>query len=50
MKELWESGNEEAFENARYDNPKFIEKVLDNNAGRTSRIMEQAGMIGWDNY
>ena len=49
MKELWESGNKEAFQSARYDNPKFIEKVLNNIAGRTGRIMEQASMIGREN-
>jgi hypothetical protein len=49
MKELRESGSKEAFQNARYDNPKFIEKILDNIAGRTSRIMEQASMIGLEN-
>ena len=49
MKELRESGNKEAFQNARYDNRKFIEKVLNNIARRTGRIMEQASMIGWEN-
>ena len=49
MKELQEIGNKEAFQNARYDNPKFIEKVLNSIAGRTGRIMEQASMIGWEN-
>ena len=51
MKELRESGNKETFQSARYDNPQFIEKVLNNIiAGRTHRIMEQASMIiGWEN-
>ena len=49
MNELLESGNKEAFQSARYDNPKFIEKVLNNIAGRTGRIMEQASMIGLEN-
>ena len=49
MKELQESGNKTAFQNARYDNPKFIEKVLHHIAWRTSRIMEQASIIGWEN-
>jgi hypothetical protein len=50
MKELSESGNnKEAFQNAQYDNLKFIDKVRDTIAGRTRRIMEQAGMIGWEN-
>ena len=49
MKELWESGNKEAFLNARYDNPKFIKKALNNIVGRSGRIMEQTSMIGWEN-
>ena len=49
MKKLWESGNKEAFRSARYNNPKFVEKVLNNIARRTGRIMEQASMIGWEN-
>ena len=49
MKELKESGNNKDFQNARYDNPKFIERVLHSIAERTSRIMEQARMIGWEN-
>ena len=49
MKKLWESGNKKAFQSAKYENPKFIEKVINNIAGRTGRIMEQASMIGLEN-
>ena len=46
MKELKETDNNKDFQNARYDNLKFIERVLHSIAERTSRIMEQASMIG----
>ena len=49
MKELQESGNKVAFQNAKYNNPKSLEKLLDDTAGRTRRIIERASMIGWEN-